>query len=99
MGIRIPDIFTAMNKQLGNGQMQEAMDAYNAALVGKIVDVIYEGTDEIIKYSYGRTYADAPEIDGLVFVSGDAPLGEIVPVQITGTVGDYDLIGSSLNKK
>ena len=30
-GILIPDIFTAMNKQLGNGQMQEARDAYNAA--------------------------------------------------------------------
>ena len=30
-GILIPDIFAAMNKQLGSGQMQEARDAYSAA--------------------------------------------------------------------
>jgi ribosomal protein S12 methylthiotransferase len=40
--------------------------------------------------SVGRTYRDAPEIDGLVFVSGELPLGEIVPVHIDGAMV-YDL--------
>ena len=31
----------------------------------------------------GRTYRDAPEIDGLVFVNGKADLGTIIPVEIT----------------
>ena len=35
MQIPIPDIFTAMNKQLGNGQAKEAKDAYAAAVNGK----------------------------------------------------------------
>ena len=77
---------------------QEISHDINLRFVGKTLDVLIEGVQED-GMLIGRSYRDAPEIDGLVFVSGDAPLGEIVPVQITGTVGDYDLIGSSLNKK
>ena len=40
----------------------------------------------------GRSYRDAPEIDGMVFVEGDAKIGEIVPVKITGALA-YDLTG------
>ena len=44
----------------------------------------------------GRTYADAPEIDGTVFVQGEnLPTGEFVPVEILATQ-DYDLIGQVL---
>jgi ribosomal protein S12 methylthiotransferase len=40
----------------------------------------------------GRSYRDAPEIDGLVIVPGELPLGEIVPVRIDGAM-TYDLTG------
>ena len=40
----------------------------------------------------GRTYRDAPEVDGLVFVSGEASPGEIVRVRITSAM-EYDLVG------
>jgi ribosomal protein S12 methylthiotransferase len=40
----------------------------------------------------GRSYRDAPEIDGLVFVEGQPPIGEIVRVHITGAL-PYDLSG------
>ena len=41
----------------------------------------------------GRTYADAPEIDGVVYVSGEnLSTGQMVPVEITGREG-YDLLG------
>ena len=63
--------------------------------VGKTMDVLIEGVQEDGMY-IGRTYRDAPEIDGLVFVSGDAMIGNIVPVKITGVVGDYDLLGNAL---
>ena len=40
----------------------------------------------------GRSYRDAPEVDGLVFVRGRVEPGQIVPVAITGAMA-YDLVG------
>ncbi len=40
----------------------------------------------------GRSYRDAPEVDGTVFVHGSAKIGEIVPVRITDAL-EYDLVG------
>lgn len=40
----------------------------------------------------GRTYRDAPEVDGVVYVRGDAAPGDVVRVNITGA-GTYDLTG------
>ncbi len=63
----------------------------NQSYVGKTLDVLIEGFDNGI--SIGRSYRDAPEIDGMVFVEGKAEVGEIVPVKITGAMA-YDLTGS-----
>jgi ribosomal protein S12 methylthiotransferase len=76
--------------------------ARNQALVGKTLDILVEGhgvgededgnpTDGAL--SLGRSYRDAPEIDGYVIVEGELPVGEIVPVQITGAT-TYDLIAT-----
>ena len=62
----------------------------NRALVGRKMDVLIEGYAEGI--SVGRSYRDAPEIDGLVLVEAQQPLGAIVPVRIT-TALEYDLVG------
>jgi len=62
----------------------------NQSYVGKVLDVLIEGKDKGI--SIGRSYRDAPEIDGLVFVEGDAKIGDIIPVRITGAMA-YDLTG------
>ena len=62
----------------------------NQSYVGKTLDVLVEGRDKGI--SIGRSYRDAPEIDGLVFIEGDAKIGELVPVKITGAMA-YDLTG------
>ena len=62
----------------------------NQSYVGKTLDVLVEGRDK--KISIGRSYRDAPEIDGLVFIEGDAKIGDIVPVRITGAMA-YDLTG------
>ena len=62
----------------------------NQSYVGKTLDVLIEGYDNNI--SIGRSYRDAPEIDGMVFVEGRAEVGEIVPVKITGAMA-YDLTG------
>lgn len=71
----------------------------NQALVGKTLDILVEGhgagEDETgaatgDPISLGRSYRDAPEIDGYVLVEGELPIGEIVPVRITGAT-IYDL--------
>ena len=72
---------------------QEISHDINMRFVGKTMNVLVEGIQED-GMLVGRTYRDAPEIDGLVFVSGKAPIGQIIPVKITGLIGDYDLVGT-----
>jgi len=67
----------------------------NQSYVGKTLDVLIEGRDKEI--SIGRSYRDAPEIDGMVLVEGKAKIGEIVPVKITGAMA-YDLTGAPLTQ-
>lgn len=62
----------------------------NQSYVGKTLDVLVEGRDKGI--AIGRSYRDAPEIDGMVLIEGDAKIGEIVPIRITGAMA-YDLTG------
>jgi ribosomal protein S12 methylthiotransferase len=63
----------------------------NQAQIGKTLNVLIEGNGDGL--SLGRSYRDAPEIDGLVIVDGDVPVGEMVPVQISGAMA-YDLSGT-----
>jgi ribosomal protein S12 methylthiotransferase len=68
----------------------------NQSHVGRTLDVLVEGFDNGI--SIGRSYRDAPEIDGMVVIEGQAKVGEIVPVRITGAMA-YDLTGVLLDEK
>lgn len=76
--------------------------AKNQAFVGKTLDILVEGhgnaQDEdgntlAGTISIGRSYRDAPEIDGYVIVEGELPVGEIVPVRVTGAT-TYDLVAT-----
>lgn len=60
----------------------------NQSFVGQTLSILVEGKEQGI--SIGRSYRDAPEIDGLVLVEGDLPENMIVPVRITGAM-PYDL--------
>jgi ribosomal protein S12 methylthiotransferase len=59
-------------------------------LIGRTLDVLIEGRGYGL--SIGRSYRDAPEIDGLVFVEGTLEIGEIRSVQIDSAL-PYDLRG------
>ncbi len=69
----------------------------NQKQVGKTITVICEGYDPVGETYYGRSEADAPEIDGKVYFSAKKRLkdGEFVEVEITGVI-DYDLIGKQI---
>jgi ribosomal protein S12 methylthiotransferase len=63
------------------------------SLIGYELDVLIDEQGEEGGF-VGRTFADAPEIDGCVRVQGsDVPVGEFVPVEITAREG-YDLLGT-----
>lgn len=59
----------------------------NKRFIGKTMEVLVEENGQ------GRTYADAPEVDGVVYLkdNGCRP-GDMINVTITGTL-DYDLVG------
>lgn len=63
-------------------------------MTGQDVFVMIEGKVADENAYVGRTYKDAPNVDGLVFVNTDRELmtGDFVPVHITGSY-EYDLIG------
>ncbi|NLT72986.1 MAG: 30S ribosomal protein S12 methylthiotransferase RimO [Chloroflexi bacterium] len=62
----------------------------NREQIGRELRVLVEDTAR--GQARGRSYRDAPEIDGSVIISGDAPADTFVRVQITGA-RPYDLLG------
>ena len=69
---------------------QEISLVRNQSFVGKQLSVLIEGYNEGI--SVGRSYRDAPEIDGMVFVDDEMPLNQIIPVKISDALV-HDLVG------
>ncbi|MCI6165701.1 MAG: 30S ribosomal protein S12 methylthiotransferase RimO [Lachnospira sp.] len=74
---------------------QEISCDKSAQMVGKCIDVMIEGYIPEDDTYVGRSYKDAPNVDGYVFVNADRQLmsGTIVNVCITGST-EYDLIGN-----
>ena len=74
-------------------QMQISYD-YNARQMGTIKEAVVEGFDKWAECYFGRTTADAPDIDGKVFFSSERQLqvGDYVNIRITDML-DYDLLG------
>lgn len=71
------------------------VDEINRHRIGQVFDVMIDGFDPKDPSNLiGRTFFQAPEIDGLVLIPGGAPfhIGSRVKVKITGT-NLYDLIG------
>ena len=75
-------------------QQEVSLDK-SADMVGKTIEVMIEGKISDDEAYVGRSYKDAPNVDGFVFVNTTANLmsGAIVRVEITGAMV-YDLIGS-----
>ncbi len=84
-------------------QMQQSISLEkNQAFVGRVLPVLIEGHGELEGedgapvsggvISLGRSYRDAPEIDGMVIVEGKIPVGEMAQVRINGAMV-YDLSG------
>ena len=67
----------------------------NDRKLGTVQEVLVEGYDDYIKCYFGRTAADAPEIDAKVFFCTEGvglADGDMVQVEINDTI-EYDLLG------
>jgi ribosomal protein S12 methylthiotransferase len=88
---QLPDEVKAQRHDRLMIRQQAISLARNREQIGRTLEVLVEGTGDGI--TVGRSYRDAPEIDGLVLIEGKLPSGEIVPVRITDAT-DYDLVGT-----
>jgi len=76
---------------------QEVAFRWSGEQVGRELDVIIDGSDpEVPNHALGRSYADAPDIDGVVRVKGKRlHAGDFVRVKVTGADG-YDLAARAI---
>lgn len=95
----MPDQIAEELKEERRQQVMELQQAVSidksAAMVGSVIDCMVEGKIAEDDAYVARSYKDAPNVDGFVFINTTANLmsGDIVQVQIDGAL-EYDLIGS-----
>jgi ribosomal protein S12 methylthiotransferase len=77
-------------------QQERIHNECNEAFLGQTLQVICEGYDQVSESFFGRSYADAYDIDGKIFFSASKNIreGQFVNVLIT-EVMDYDLVGKA----
>ncbi|KNY26043.1 30S ribosomal protein S12 methylthiotransferase RimO [Pseudobacteroides cellulosolvens] len=78
---------------------KETMDLNNSFRLDKIYPTIVEGVADDGIFYIGRTYAEAPDIDSLIYFTSEEPvqIGDIVKVKIMN-IDNYDLIGAVTNE-
>ena len=85
----------AVEKIAGCGlEKLQKMDPMELLRIGREVLVMIEGKVADENAYVGRTYKDAPNVDGLIFINTEAELmsGDFARVKVTGAL-EYDLIG------
>ena len=94
MGEQIPQEVKEERRARAMERQQTISLKRNRAQVGRTLDVLIEGAGDGL--SVGRTYRDAPEVDGMVLIQREMPVGQRIAVEITGAM-DYDLLGRPLD--
>jgi ribosomal protein S12 methylthiotransferase len=97
-----PQIKRSVKESRLNDIMQlqkEIVKEKNNSRLNRTYTVLVEGVAEDGIFYIGRSYAEAPDIDGLIYFTSEEPLefGSFVEVKILN-VDDYDLIGEVINE-
>lgn len=94
---QIPQEIKEKRRDIVMQQQDRISQEWLAAQIGKTVTVLVESFDKYAECWFGRTAADAPDIDGKVFFTSSRSLsaGDMVQVTITDYM-DWDLIGECL---
>ena len=88
---RVPAQVIAARREQAMLLQQDISRQRNEELVGHEMTVLIDGTGEGI--SVGRSYRDAPEIDGMVLLPGQYPPGEFITCRIVAAQ-EYDLVAA-----
>ena len=97
---QVPEDVKQRRRDILMEEQQRVSDRYNESMIGKTVTVLVESYDRYAECWFGRSEADAPDIDGKVFFM--APAGGVQPgdmrrVRITDTM-DWDLMGEMVDE-
>ena len=95
MAAQVSDRSKRARKKQALELQQEISEALNRRFIGQEVEVLVEGKTEDGAQLIGRTYRDAPEVDGFVLFDGAADRGELVRVKVA-SAGPYDLFGAQV---
>ncbi len=95
LGDTVTDVVKEERLQRLMLKQQQISLEQNQKCVGRDMDVLIEGAGQGI--SIGRSYRDAPKVDGMVLVKGEIPAGEMIAVRINAAMV-YDLSGIPLHK-
>ncbi|MBR5539883.1 MAG: 30S ribosomal protein S12 methylthiotransferase RimO [Clostridia bacterium] len=94
---QVPDKVREQRRDIVMELQTRMSEAYQEAQLGRTVEVLVESFDRYAECWFGRTYGDAPDIDGKVFFTTRervAP-GDIVQVKITDYM-EWDLVGERI---
>ncbi len=91
---QIPEEIKEKRRDIVMQEQERISQEWLASQVGKTVTVLTESFDKYAECWFGRTAADAPDIDGKVFFSAEKAIapGDMVQVEIVDYM-DWDLIG------
>lgn len=97
---QLPEEVKQRRRDIVMEEQQRISDRYNEQQIGKTVTVLVESYDRYAECWFGRSEADAPDIDGKVFFA--APAGTVQPgdmrrIKITDTM-DWDLMGEIVDE-
>jgi ribosomal protein S12 methylthiotransferase len=87
---QIPDEVKTQRYERAMGLQQGISLEKNRQLIGQRMEILIEGAGDGI--SVGRSYRDAPEVDGMVVVQEELPVNEFASVMCTEAL-EYDLVG------
>jgi ribosomal protein S12 methylthiotransferase len=96
LGDTVPDEVKEERLQRLMERQQRISLKLNQSFIGKKLDVLIEGTNGDI--SIGRSYRDAPKVDGLVLVKGNLPVNQMARVHIDNAMV-YDLSGTAEKRR
>ncbi len=91
---QIPDEVKERRRDVIETIQADVVEQKQQAMLGKTLSVLVEGFDRYGECWYGRSYMEAPDIDGKIFFTGSGSIlpGRFVDVTIEETM-DFDLIG------
>jgi ribosomal protein S12 methylthiotransferase len=80
-------------------EQQEIAFAWNDSQLGRRLEVLIDAAVRDEKNAWiGRSYADAPDVDGVVYVTGERiSAGSFVPCEVVGRSG-YDLVAAAVGR-